>query len=310
MKKQILILVCFLLVCSLAACNKSGSQASKKDNPPLVENPKTDFEYEQSKEGDAIYITKYIGTAVDVVIPAEIDGLPVTWLKDRLDDGVNYVGVFQDCNIQSVVIPDSVNDIGTGLFRNCTELKEVTLSKNLWRISNSAFNNCPKLQKIDLSKTKVTLIDNLAFRDCTGLTQVKLPDSLEQIGGYAFAGCTSLKSITIPPKLELFSLNAQAFCNVPALETIQFAEGRESIIGYAFFDTTSSVEIYIPKSVKTFNPETFFLRGPAKIIFAGDCPEIKGKTTFYGEPTICYDPKTDGWDSCVWKGQYSMEPSA
>ena len=46
-----------------------------------TENPATDFEYEKSTDNSAIWITKYIGTDKHVIIPSQIDGLPVVTIK-------------------------------------------------------------------------------------------------------------------------------------------------------------------------------------------------------------------------------------
>ena len=56
-------------------------------------NPPTDFEYEVSEAGDAIYLKKYVGTALDVVIPAEIDGLPVRSLKGISEERYGYTTI-------------------------------------------------------------------------------------------------------------------------------------------------------------------------------------------------------------------------
>ena len=327
--------LCFLLIFAvlpgiLAGCKEPTSQSTDTTPTSITENPKTDFHYELSKDGDAVYITKYIGTAKDVVIPTQIDGLPVTSLKSSSNNS-EIIGAFENSTIQSVVIPESVVSIGPNAFWNCKELTTVTVSKNLQTIASFAFTNCTKLKTIDLSKTQVAIlwegcfsnctdlteihfpanldrIDARAFYNCSSLTELHFPDSLTRIDEQAFENCTSLKSVTIPTELSLFSISKQVFVNIPALEKLIFKEGRESIDGYAFFDTTSNVEIYIPKSVTSFTPETFFIRGSAKVIFAGDCPKNKGNPTFYGDPTIYYDPSTAGWDTCPWKEHHPMKP--
>ena len=64
----------------------------------------------------------------------------------------------------------------------------------------------------------------------------------------------------------------------------------------------------IPKSVKKFSSETFFIYGPATFVFLGDCPEIVDTIDFLVEPTIYYNADANGWDDCVWKGKYPVEP--
>ena len=60
--------------------------------------------------------------------------------------------------------------------------------------------------------------------------------------------------------------------------------------------------------MKKFEACTFFIHGPAKIVFLGDCPEIVGGADLLGEPTIYYDPETNGWDTVIWKEKYPVMP--
>lgn len=332
MKKWMIALSCILLVMSLTACKKTKPAPDTAETPQLTENPKTDFEYEVSDDGKFVHITKYVGTSQNVVVPSQIDGLPVTSLKSVLDnEKKQYFGPFAGSNVQSIVLPEGLQTIGSSSFIDCSQLTWVTFPKSLQNLSTCAFTNCVKLDKVDLSETQVEIIwegafyrcsaltqiqlpaglariCDKAFSDCTSLTEIQFPDSLTRIDAFAFRNCTALKSVTIPTELDVRSPSGQAFINVPALEKIIFKEGREAINGYAFFDTTEDVEIIIPKSVKEIETETFFIRGPARIIFQGDCPEIKNNRKFHGEPTIFYDPATKGWDTCIWKDQHPMQP--
>ncbi len=71
---------------------------------------------------ETITITGYDGTVAEVEIPAEIDGLPVTYIG-------NYA--FDYCELlTSVIIPDSVTSIGDYAF-NCCNLKEITIPSSV-----------------------------------------------------------------------------------------------------------------------------------------------------------------------------------
>src|ERR1051325_9111563 len=65
---------------------------------------------------NTITITKYAGSGA-VVIPSEINGLPVTGI------GPN---AFPTPFVTSVTIPNTIANIGQRAFRNCTGLNNVT----------------------------------------------------------------------------------------------------------------------------------------------------------------------------------------
>ena len=71
-------------------------------------------------------------------------------LKGIKTDGVFYMP-FNACNtIETVVMPDSVEEIGPKAFEHCKNLHSVTFSKNLKKIGLSAFLGCEKFTKISL----------------------------------------------------------------------------------------------------------------------------------------------------------------
>ena len=295
-------------------------------------NPVSDFEYEISEDHRAVYILKYIGTSENVILPSEIDEIPVRALKGITGaDGIEHEGVFEGTNVTSVIIPDSVNAVGKDAFYGCSKLTHVTFLGNASSIGSHAFENCTALQSIDLSTTKnesigssafrncsalekikfsndLTVIGQFAFYDCTSLVELIFPQSLTTIEREAFINCTSLKEIHVPTMLDLFSMDSVRFHNNPALEKIVFAEGRTEITGYAFFDTTTNVEVTVPSSVEKFSSAPFFAHGSITFKFLGDCPISIENEEFYGTPTILYMPNTKGWDNCVWQDKYSLIP--
>ena len=334
------LLVFVLILTVLLGCKKHKPAIEKPQPPPLTpapaatvpkESPETDFTYEISQNGEFVYINQYIGSSETVVIPSKIQGLPVVTIKGVFENGALKRGAFEGCNITTLLLPDSIKAIGRNAFKDCQELADVTFSINIEQILDCAFENCIKLKSIDLSQTNLHVISNGAFRGCIGLSEIKfskslteidknafyncsalihidLPESLIKIYENAFVNCTSLETISVPKELDLYCLKAPSFYNIPSLEKIIFKEGRETITGYAFFDITSNVEILIPKSVKEFSPASFFIHGPARFVFEGDCPTITDINNFYGNPTIFYNPDTSGWSSCVLQGQIVLQP--
>lgn len=72
-------------------------------------------------------------------------------------DGVFYFP-FNGCDsIETVTMPDSVEEIGDKAFEHCKNLRSVRFSKNLKRIGLSAFLGCEKLTEITLPASIKTL---------------------------------------------------------------------------------------------------------------------------------------------------------
>ena len=87
------------------------------------------------------------------------------------------------CGLTEYAIPNSVTEIGSSAFYDCSSLTSVTIPDS------------------------VTEIGTWAFNGCSNLTSVTIPDSVTKIRDYAFAFCSSLKSVylasTTPPTLGI-----------------------------------------------------------------------------------------------------------
>ncbi len=131
-------------------------------------NPASDFEY--TKSDGQVTITKLKSKEKKVVIiPAMIDGLPVTSIGNREEDyvfGTHICGAFAYCrNLESITIPSSVTSIGKEAFKYCYSLKSITIPSSVTSIGYNTFYGCGKLES------------------------VTIPSSVTSFGWEAFAGC-------------------------------------------------------------------------------------------------------------------------
>ena len=125
----------------------------------------------------------------DLVIPAEIEGLPVTHIG-------NYA--FENCSgLTSVTIPDSVTSIGNSAFDHCRGLTSISIPDSVTRIGDYAFYGCSGLTSVTIGNG-VTSIGEWAFSGCSRLTSITIPDSVTSIGDSAFSGCSGLVEMTLP----------------------------------------------------------------------------------------------------------------
>ena len=94
--------------------------------------------------------------------------------------------------LESIVIPEGVETIGTSAFAGCMGLKTVALPSTLKTISDNAFNvyleGADTPVAVDLSACKaLESIGHYAFYGCGGITEIALPASVDYVGEYAFA---------------------------------------------------------------------------------------------------------------------------
>lgn len=173
--------------------------------------------------GDSIEITGFNNSVSDVVIPSEIEGLPVTAIS---------VGAFYLSTITSIEVPDSVTSIGEMAFLGCTSLKSVKLSTGVAKIDKNAFGSCSALQEIQVAK------DNPNFSSLNGVLYSKkqdtlviypaaktdaayiIPSGVTSVAMYAFSENPYLETLTIPN--SLIKVGDSAFYNCKNLRAVSY----------------------------------------------------------------------------------------
>lgn len=120
----------------------------------------------------------------DIVIAEKVNGKPVTKIA---------VQAFLLCNFSSVVMPDTVKEIGIDAFSSCKISKNFTISKNIERIGFAAFKGA-LLPSLELPAS-LKNIESEAFFLCY-FNELVVPDYIEKIEYSSFYNLSARK-ITI-----------------------------------------------------------------------------------------------------------------
>lgn len=138
----------------------------------------------------------------------------------EIGNGITKIGkhAFEQTDITSITIPDSVTAIGEQAFNGCTSLTEVNIPKN----------------------SKLETIGNRAFQQ-TNITSIAIPDSVTVIGKQAFNRCTSLTEVNISKNSKLETIGDGAFYDTRVLK--MYLPGGVKTLGVGAFQRTP-VEIY------------------------------------------------------------------
>lgn len=107
--------------------------------------------------GSEIRINLYEGTNPEVIIPTEIDGLPVTQIHPNAFKG--------NKTITSVVLPEGITEIPEEFFRGCDKLKNVKIPNTIEKINRLAFFDT-HLNGVILFPSSLTSIGSEAFVWC------------------------------------------------------------------------------------------------------------------------------------------------
>ncbi|HHU43282.1 MAG: leucine-rich repeat protein [Bacillota bacterium] len=185
--------------------------------------------YQESQDG--FIVSGYEGDDKDIVIPSTHYGLPLVAIAEE---------AFLDKEIESVIIPNSVAQIGEGAFKGCDSLKKITLPfigkerglsktydsvfgyifgytddffeglfhiRQYYDMENSLYYYIPS----SLEEVIVTQTNRLpygAFYNCRNIKKIELPKNLARIEEKAFYNCSNLGYIIIHDSIAQIDRNA------------------------------------------------------------------------------------------------------
>ncbi|MDA7826519.1 leucine-rich repeat domain-containing protein, partial [Porticoccaceae bacterium] len=186
---------------------------------------------------------------LNLVIPNEIDGLPVTkigWAAFSnnhltsvfIPNSVTTIAnlAFDNNNLSSLVIPESVETIGWLAFSN-NNLQAVSLPSGIERLEDGVFYS-NELTDI-LIPNNVTFIGVDAFRE-NDIRNITLSNDLMLISSYAFSG-NDIRNLTIPS--TVVSIDERAFFQ-NHLASVTFLGDRPAIGKEAFALSSENDESY------------------------------------------------------------------
>jgi hypothetical protein len=169
--------------------------------------------------------------------------------------------VFRDSSLESIVLPEGLEEIGAWTFRGCTNLASINLPKSIKKLGQAAFQNVPcefviNLPNLELMyayesyglcntfiSTGLTRIENLGlidtlwgghsesgldygvFANCQKLTYANL-SNVKEVKKYAFKNCTSLSSVVFE---QIRVIRAFGFEGCVSLETVDLPNTIENI---------------------------------------------------------------------------------
>lgn len=224
------------------------------------------------------YAFKNIKSLEEIVVPSNVEcgsnpfascSIVKATIPTSMIKYINYTDA-NNTKLEEVTINGGTS-IDANAFKDCRNLTKVVLPDTLETIGSYAFGNCSNMTSINLPNS-LTSIGQYSFTQCAGLKGIILPESLTSIPAYAFSYCTPLQYIVLPKTIK--SIGSNAFIKNDAIGMNVFCLGEESEF--------SSITIMTRYS--SFYGYTY----ATKYYYSEDEPTVSNKYWHYvdGVPTI------------------------
>lgn len=236
----------------------SDSQTLDKNDTSntYTDSSNNKYQYTLNTDGTAT-LTKFTGKHANV--PEKVtkgdDTYTVTTIGKYAFATLNdrYQTPIYNTDLESVILPGSIQTIERYAFIDCTKLSSLTtwnqdtsIPNGITTIAEQTFESCTSLKNFTFPDS-ITSIEHGAFAYCTELSKIVLPERLTTVGSGAF-GATGLTNITIPKSLK--NVGEAAFASMSAINTVTYT-GTET----AWQELLSSKTFKGTDTVKESNPQ-------------------------------------------------------
>jgi len=168
--------------------------------------------YSLSSDGKTLLVSG-TGSVVDTDVLENITDSVTDVVISEGITRIEAAAFYNNKNIVSVDIPESVGFIGNSAFEKCSNLENAVLSASLnsSTFGRRVFKDCVSLKSVSLG-SNVKAVGEETFRNCGSIKEILIPASVENIANYAFRDCESLNLISFEGGIsEVKSIGSYAF---------------------------------------------------------------------------------------------------
>ncbi|MDD3382875.1 MAG: leucine-rich repeat protein, partial [Bacilli bacterium] len=202
--------------------------------------------FEEYSYGEYYKVTDYTGSSTEVIIPDYYNKKPVAL--------IDYSAFYQNEDITSVRLPETLKEIKQLAFSGCVSLEAVSFPTSLEIIENMAYYGCEALVEVVIPET-VKSVSTSIFSHCINLESATILAPLTTISSYLFYFCSSLTSVSLPSTVE--EIHVEAFGQCASLETIVLPEGVTKLSYGVFNSCTGLKNINLPNSITEIAGQAF-----------------------------------------------------
>lgn len=181
-----------------------------------IENYQSNYDADEYNSGPLATSDEFIKVSshVNASNTSDVRGLSATALASKTPRTEITTGAFsRNNNLKKIIIPGTVQKIGSNAFGECSNLESIILSKNLTEFDSDVYDGCNKLKRIYMPgeyilydgalkiDSSVTNLTNKWFSLADKITSVEIPNTADVSDG-AFSSCREITSVKYTKNVE------------------------------------------------------------------------------------------------------------
>ena len=213
------------------------------------------YSFVLNEEEDGYIITNYDGWSGKVKLPAKHKGRPVIAIGEN---------AFANEEMHTVILSDSIKDVGYKAFFGCKNLVNIQLNDGLTALGVASLGECDALVSVTIPDS-ISTIRPGTFENSDSLRSVKLPKSLTAIHHLAFMGCPGVSELSISDGNEKYRVQSNCLIEISSGTVVLAVSGAKipddgsiTAIGEGAFMGLNGIRfLTIPESVTHIGVSAF-----------------------------------------------------
>ena len=234
------------------------------------------------KEGKG-YLFAYDGTEKNLTLPESFTKSGVVYNTYNLHSSA----FINNTEIESVVVPGTVTEIGSSAFEGCSALKSVIIGEGTKIIGDSAFSSCSAIETLSLPNTLEVIEGDVSYTGFKNSAYYSSANGDKYLGNennhylvLVKPWGTSISTLTIESGCKIIAPRA-VYYNYTNLYTLNLPDSLEYIGYHAFYKCAAITDITFPASLKYIGPYAFAECSKLKAaLLANTQVETLGKSSF------------------------------
>lgn len=249
-----LLMAISVLIVGIYGCNKKDTTTDETSAESIKSEGISDDSFFEWEGNTIIGLTEKGKKQKKLIIPRNCEGIETVFVDSEAtsvefedDDDIFFGTAFMGMsNLKEITLPKNLTKLDSMSFESCSSLEKIVIPENVELIDVYTFSNCSSLSNVEFAGDRIKEIQESAFSYCKSISSIHIPNNVAIIGENAFLGCSSLTTVYLSDTVTEIRHNAFLNANV---KDLYLSGGIETLTidSIAFGPSASQMTVHVVK---------------------------------------------------------------